>query len=82
MCQSRSQPIKEKTDINKKLVGTLLNRLESLIRNAKYTFATRVLITLCYPFEIIKELVHFSIEQKMGFHVVIKYEELSMLTSF
>ena len=79
MCQTRSQPITEKTDINKKLVGTLLNRLESLIRNAKYTFATRVLITMCYPFELIKELVHFSIEQKMGFHVVIKYEELSWL---
>ena len=79
MCQSRSQPIKEKTDVNKKIVGTLLNRLESLIRNAKYTFATRVLITMCYPFELIKELVRFSIEQKMGFHVVIKYEELSWL---
>ena len=65
--------------MNKKLVGTLLNRLESLIQNANYTFATRVLITMCYPFELIKELVHFSIEQKMGFHVVIKYEELSRL---
>ena len=78
-CESRSQPIKEKTDVNKKLVGTLLNRFESLIQNSKYTFATRVLITLCYPFELTKELVYFSIEQKMGFHVTIKYEELSKL---
>ena len=56
---------------SERLIGQIVKKLSTLLQNSSYTYITKMLLTICLPYRLIRILISFSEREKLDLHVLI-----------
>ena len=71
----RSSLNSDKDIVTKDILKRVLVNLTKLLQTERYNFITKVILTICFPFQLLKEFALFSMKEKLEFHVIIDFKE-------
>ena len=63
---------KKTENTSERLLKEILDKLSTLLKTSRRTYVTKVLLTICIPYEFLDIFVKFSQREKLEFHVLIE----------